>query len=132
MTDKATLLALADKLEKAGQGSSALDQEIFLAINDGQGWERNKWGTGICREYKDEDTFVVEHATVPMWTSGIDAALTLIPDGMSPSVGQNVHHKHWNAFVLAIKDDEPVTVASATAPFAAIAMCAAALRARAA
>lgn len=135
MTDKAALLALADKLEKATEEQTRDREwrvEVRTAIADAlfkrgtpDEFGKPRWWFSGWFGYE-----LLEDA--PNWLFSIDDAKTLVPEEMSPSIGQNVHHKHWNAFVLALKDDEPVTVASATASFAAIAMCAAALRARAA
>lgn len=41
----------------------------------------------------------------------LDAALDLLPEGVCPTVGQNVHHFYWHAYARIIRDGEPVTVA---------------------
>lgn len=41
----------------------------------------------------------------------LDAALSLLPEGLCPSVGQNVHHFYWHGFARIVRDGEIVTVA---------------------
>lgn len=68
----------------------------------------------------------------PSYTDSVDAALTLVPEGMRPSVGQNVHHGYWHAFVQSIVDSTPHQLGVADSNTSgALALCAAALRARA-
>jgi hypothetical protein len=62
MTDKATLLALAEKVEKAEAGSLTLDKEILAALGypwRGRGYNSHQWMGSACL------------------TASIDAALTL-------------------------------------------------------
>ena len=66
----------------------------------------------------------------PSYTDSVDAALTLVPEGMRPSVGQNVHHGYWHAFVQSIVDSTPHQLGGAVSNTSgALALCAAALRA---
>lgn len=69
---------------------------------------------------------------IPKYTDSLDAALTLVPEGMRPSVGQNVHHGYWHAFVQSIVDSTPHQLGGAVSNTSgALALCTAALRARA-
>jgi hypothetical protein len=66
----------------------------------------------------------------PKWLSSLDAAMTLVSEGWSPSVGQNVHHQNWYAYVQTLgTEGEPVTVSEAYGPTPALALTTAALRA---
>ena len=69
---------------------------------------------------------------VPSYTASLDAALTLVPEGMRPSVGQNVHPGYWHAFVQSIVDSTPHQLGGAVSDTSgALALCAAAIRFRA-
>lgn len=63
----------------------------------------------------------------PRYTASLDDAMTLVPEGMFAGVSQNVHYSYWCAWVHS-KDVE--FAAQVTAPTPAIAICAAALRAK--
>lgn len=66
------------------------------------------------------------------YTASLDAALSLVPEAMAWTLGQNVHHRYWVASINALNEEG--------APYSrgmsdnkhgpALALCAAALRAR--
>lgn len=82
MTDKSTLIALADKLEKATAPSRELDALIACACNIRPDWLRGDTrklvatGRGHVSAGKHGPGF-----DAPAYTASIDAALTLRPDG---------------------------------------------------
>ena len=96
---------------------------------------RCKQATGPDRKLDDaiaEMMHLGNRAYAPKYTASLDAALTLVPEGMRPSVGQNVHHGYWHAFVQSIVDSTPHQLGVADSNTSgALALCAAALRARA-
>jgi len=101
----AALLALAERVEQASGADASLDSRIQRCI-----------GASLFKPY----------------TASLDAALTLVPEGMRPSVGQNVHHGYWHAFVQSIVDSTPHQLGGAVSNTSgALALCAAAIRARA-
>jgi hypothetical protein len=108
MTDRTTLLALAERCEQA----AGPDRELDFAIAAGAGWP--------------DSPNLHQHAR--RYTESLDAAVTLVPDGWDFCIS-----KGWaeEAIVsLAPAGMATEVVASATTP--APALCAAALRARAA
>lgn len=112
MTNKATLLALAERVEGLDGPDRELDADIMRA-------------TGLAGLKAD-------YAPHP-YTASLDAAMTLVPEGDSFTVGQNVHHGHWVASVNYLDDDgAPQSRGCSNAcRTGSLALCAAALRARA-
>lgn len=85
MTTRTTLLALAERVEAATGADSGLDSEIHHAILNGVG--------------------VGSYGAQPAYTASLDAAMSLVPSGLSWTLGQNVHHKHWLASVNYLNSD---------------------------
>lgn len=111
MSDIAELIA---RLEAATGGRFVLDCEIWLVIHP-------------------DDGVVVLHNPLP-YTSSIDAALTLVPEGMAWTLGQNVHHRYWQACVNDLAaDGSPVARGESghrDSKSPALALCIAALKSR--
>lgn len=123
--DRETLLALAERCEKASGADRELDCRIWSTFNGG-GFDTYRTVVPDLRQWR-----------AAYYTASLDAALTLAPEGWAWTLGQNVHHRHWQASINALDDDgAPYSVAHGgtgnvhTTP--ALALTAAALRARAA
>lgn len=106
------LLALAERAEAATGPDRNLDADIMRAIGL----------AGLKADYAPHP-----------YTASLDAAMSLVPEGDSFTVGQNVHHDHWVASVNYLNGDgQPQSrgssIACRTGP---LALTAAALRARA-
>lgn len=102
------LLLLAEKVE----GLEGADREVDVAIT--------------CAVFKRN----VGHRK---WTASLDAAMSLVPQGLHPGVSENIWHLHWHAWMgRQDRDGSPDDVANANAATPALALTAAALRARAA
>ena len=101
-----------ERLAKAAEGSRELDRAIWHELEfDSRG----------------------EPTLCPVYTTSLDAALALaerLHPCWSWSVGQNVHHKYWRAYALALDTDraafQPI---EATAKTPALALCLAILKA---
>jgi len=108
---------LIERLGKAIGPDAKLNRDVFEAARD----FHPDYGPG---------------ARIPKFTESIDAALTLVPIGMAWTLGQNVHHRYWQACINDI-DSEGKPYARGFSGHTdlkspAIALCIAALRARAA
>lgn len=144
-----TLLELADACERAKGADKALNREIALAA----GWHRYTpselsrsnpgWiapedfaGETVGKDGRKRPILDSLHGT-DIWreprdfTGSLDAAMTLVPGGLHPGVSQNIWHLHWHAWMgRQGRDGSPDDVANANAATPALAICAAALRAR--
>jgi hypothetical protein len=144
----ADLLALADRCEKATGPVRALDVEILVAID----WREPEWEEGerTAREMAERHglPWLVSRAVegynstwrhLPRLTASIDAAMTLVPEGwvlgdlyeeapLSQWVAE-LRKWHLTSFDKVVFSDSTPDQHCATA---ALALCAAALRARAA
>lgn len=92
MSDLAGLIA---RLEEAGEGSRELDARVLFAINHA-GAMRGFWNasTGLPSTLPDDFDALPNglgrrgiEAVSPHFTTSIDAALTLVPEGCAWSVG---------------------------------------------
>ena len=101
-------------LEAATGPSRELDEAI-----DQLAFE-NQWRT---------ERFMTPDRT-PAYTSSLDDALTLVPEGWCPLIGQNVHHRHWSCLVQRVTDSGDIDSRHNNAPTPAIALCIAAIKAR--
>lgn len=127
--DSATLLALADRCEKAGEADRLLDAKIAIAIDlqayEGYGArDAAKHGGAAWLADKGECHQNIWREALPRYTASLDAALTLVPD--------NHGHVIWSPI------GKPPSAAIETplgwsdyskAATPALALCAAALRA---
>lgn len=121
MSTKEELLALADRCERE-EASWDLSVAIELATVPGT---RRFTGKGpFCVETADQRRY-----NPPSYASSLDAAVTLVPEGLTwmaqgnPSVALVRHGNH-------LLDEKPASRGDGKTP--ALALCAAALRARAA
>jgi hypothetical protein len=129
------LLRLIERLEQATEGGRGTDAEIYYCINLPHS---EKWAG--ARRW---------HSMVPHYTTSIDAALTLVPDALSPIVMLGGvwadHHQRagqdiWEAAVVKDTSDFEGTYIGDITGFSfygrasngALALCIAALKARAA
>ncbi len=117
MTDRTTLLALAERCEQAAGPSNGLDAEIALAIgytHERRGTERARWWRTPSGQ---QLAFVGYKNHPPFFTGSLDAAVPLVPEGCG-----------WMVMSRAAK----VGVWPSHGATPALALCAAALRAWAA
>jgi hypothetical protein len=122
MTDPTTLLALADRCEQAAGPDRELDVAIARALDwkplyrdDYSKW----WPPAAVEDSRARKRSILHHPTQPLpaFTASLDAAVTLVPEGYGWMVMKNVAKVgRW-----------PKRAATP-----ALALCAAALRARAA
>jgi len=105
MTDRTTLLALAERCEQAAGPDRELDARIYILITG---------GSADDADYAATDPDVT--CNPPPYTASLDAAVTLVPEGCG-----------WMVMSSAAK----VGVWPSHGATPALALCAAALRARA-
>lgn len=126
MTD---LNALIERLERSVVGSRELDaliecevrrwQAYAVGLNDEQ---RSHWKPiGTKGEVIDHQGFTRYHP--PTYSFSIDAAMTLVPQGWSFSVGQKARHKYWHALVQRVADDGEIESFAETSCSGPIALC---------
>jgi hypothetical protein len=140
----ADLLALADRCEKATGPVRALDVEILVAID----WREPEWEEGerTAREMAERHglPWLVSRAVegynstwrhLPRLTASIDAAMTLVPEGwvLQPGLSE-YNQRSWYCGLRSERGAGGRFHTASKAPCAtpALALCAAALRARAA
>ena len=134
MTKSEQFEALALRCERATGPDRELDLAMWSAVT-GESW---RWHEAFpsqsvitCDRY-GANAAGNPIVTLDEFSASLDAALTLVPEGMRPSVGQNVHHGYWHAFVQSIVDSTPHQLGGAVSDTSgALALCAAAIRARA-
>jgi hypothetical protein len=130
MTDRATLLALAERCEQAAGPNNGLDAEIALAIgytHERRGTERACWWRTPAGQ---QLAYVGYKNHPPFFTGSLDAAVTLVPEGWAVELVQALSGSPWHATLRGGSALVPIIGATASKP--ALALCAAALRARAA
>lgn len=129
MTDeqRAALLALAERCEAATGPDRALDAAIFATLFPKELDNPKHYARfgGINRA----DLNYLNDVGVKLYTASIDAALTLVPDGWNGRLGWCRGAGYAELFDVAAGEAKGETHAAATLP---LAICAAALRARAA
>jgi len=80
--DKATLLALADRIEKLTGPDREVDRDILRATSDKVVANTVGEGSPIrASELPDDRWYDAIWAQVPCFTSSLDAAMTLVPEG---------------------------------------------------
>lgn len=135
-TDRATLLGLADRCEKASGPDRVLDAEIarscgWVALDKHQWWSAEH--VADCRQRKVSKW---QYATqsLPTFTASIDAALSLVPEGWKWSCDFTQRPLFQDCgradlYAPGIGDDRPADVTDIYAATPALALTAAALRA---
>ena len=123
---KDKLIALADRVELADGPSRQLDAEIFLALNPNDGWYVR--ANGFPGElYHGNKSVGLSAMVSPYFSSSIDAALTLIPDGWELSSLERADKLNGYSVMLRKIDyfnERPfkyIKTISSTAPLAIIA-----------
>ncbi len=136
MTDRATMLALADRCEAATGPDRAIDFDIFRAIHPeyaGPEWKEFGGGLRHINDSSDMRCLPPPHMTPARWTASIDATLSLVPDGWKWALHSADDKAPPTAYCVPDMGRLPwpdwVTDILAATP--ALALCAAALRARA-
>ena len=85
MTDKATILALAERVEKAEGADRELECDVFAALNPDLKPVRNAKGTfydpGMISELAASKYITKGVHIVQRYTHSLDAAMTLVPEG---------------------------------------------------
>jgi len=144
MTDPATLLALAERCEQAAGPDRELDVEIAFAcgiVTHRRGdcfYGKNRYCSVMVLEYDYDDT-EYRAPELPSYTISLDAAIALVPVEMP----RNLRPGKWwwmletwpdecRASVHYENGDSAILEESAKSATSALALCAAALRARAA
>jgi hypothetical protein len=134
MTDPTTLLALAERCEQADGPDRELDAEIEACLTSrvthplAPGWtfeaQNCEWKLARLAEIK----FISRASRpAPHYTASLDAAVMLVPEGCGYDFGKNLLGYAWGG--VTMPDHNEIEI-SADTP--ALALCAAALRARAA
>jgi hypothetical protein len=134
MTDLVTLLALAERCEQATGPDRELDAEIawMLTAQDRKrlgppDLRREIWHAGLSTPawvpFENVSSF---H---PNYTSSLDAAVTLVPEGWGYELRQN--HSRLRRALCRMWDGRFIWPGGTVAAGPALALCAAALRARA-
>lgn len=124
---------LIKRCSEAAASDRELDAAIWLAVTPGA--TRNKGGythtaTGRWCDIDETRDPTGRLIVVPPYTSSLDAAASLAGD-QAFSVGKNVHHGHFVAIINILDGDGcPVSIGTASAKTAPLALCAAALSAR--
>ena len=135
MTNPDTFIALAERCEQAAGPSNGLDAEIALAIgytHERRGTDRARW----WRTPAGQQLAYVGYKNHPLFFTGsLDAAATLVPEGCDWHCQSNPSVSACWASVSPMKFDSKLQewgsgMRRASTP--ALALCAAALRARAA
>ena len=126
MTNPATLLALADRCEQAAGPDRELDQDItkLLVPNNARHIYRSRRGWSF---FVSDSGKGIEWLENQPYTASLDAAVTLVPEGCGYDFGKNLLGYAWGG--ITMPDHNEVETSAATL---ALALCAAALRARAA
>lgn len=121
MTNPTTLLALAERCEQAAGPDRELDAEIAVALFGGEIiWKTANWTMDSYPARRVQNSDYIggyQNAAIPVYTESLDAAVTLVPEGCG-----------WMVMGNASK----VGVWPSHGATPALALCAAALRARAA
>ncbi|PCI53895.1 MAG: hypothetical protein COB36_11700 [Alphaproteobacteria bacterium] len=125
MTDKTQILALADKVEKLEGGCRETNFDITAALNPS--WEREDRKDGQKFLWEGTEAVHIPDSVEP-FTSSIDAAMTLVPEGqVLLSVNYNVISQKY--YVDVGSPDTEFTLGRAKHKLIPNAITAAALRA---
>ena len=128
-------MKLSDQVEAATGADRELDARVAVAT----GWTDSagkQWGVTAPHWYNQDRRCITElvwsyagqGAYLPAFTASIDAALTLVPEGWQMIYGQDVPERSFRRLSLNKGGFSPYFQGLAATP--ALALCAAALRAR--
>lgn len=115
---------LIKKLESAECGSRELDRQITETAFDDEVCD-GPADNPVCR-HKDD----VVWYNVPHYTTSLDAALTLVPEGMMIADFSQAPIDRAGPWRCGIYDDEGIVAATAGRATGPLALCIAALKAR--
>jgi hypothetical protein len=83
MTDRTTLLALAERCEQAAGPDRELDAEIAVALFGGEIiWKTANWTMDFYPARRVQNSDYIggyQNAAIPVYTESLDAAVTLYP-----------------------------------------------------
>lgn len=142
MTDRSALLALASRCEQLTEPDRELDAKIAVALFGGEIiWKTANWTMDPYPVRRVQNLAYIggyQNAAIPAYTASMDAAVTLLPAEQP----RNLRPGTWwwmletwpdecRASVHYENGDPAVLEESAKAATPALALCAAALRARA-
>lgn len=124
---------LVERLEKATEGDWELDKLIYELVNFPTEWRGFKivqqWtcANGTYGFKTEDGTRYANCISAPRYTTSIDAALTLVPDGLKWSVGT------WSDNFAKVGPEGfgPAKFSAENNPTPALALCIAALKAQA-
>jgi hypothetical protein len=125
MTTNEQLLELAGRCERAKGPDDGLDRDVALAC----GWEwLGPWSPDNRSAYQWKAPDRSLHIGPPFFTASLDAAIRLVPEGRSREITENVTSGESEVFIWNMRGlgEGDRGVAATTA----LALCAAALRAR--
>lgn len=141
MTRRAELLALAERVEATTKPDRELDGLIYMTIRSTTQRLPPSWkvlpDTGQIYAWNRPPPHAPGSGGVwaqsPRYTASIDAAASLVPPELAWTLGRNIHYQCWAASANRLDNDSvPQSVAwGQSNTHAAIALTAAALRARA-
>lgn len=119
------LTSLIERIEAATEGSRELDGRIWCCIN---GYEFLGWDGAGCRYFAKQSGWI-SGDYIKEWTTSIDAALTLLPEGWwwLAVVCRRENHASVGSEIGTVEGELIFETFGATAP---IALLAAILRAR--
>jgi len=105
-------------LEAATEGGRELDHEIL-------------WATTGKRDVDIPEGRLTDNRVPLHYTTSLDAALTLVPEGVRAELIQSLEGGWWDAAVYEFgEDDNPIAETERGALTPALALCIAALKAR--
>lgn len=134
MSERATLLALAERCETAEGPDDVLDADIMAAVHPEltvHPWVRRTYPNGkrpFFADTSDPDNLNV--VSTSRFTASLDAAVTLVPDDYGWQMRRG--HVGGGRTVCYLWDGKGIWSPTVVAATPALALCAAALRARAA
>lgn len=125
-------MTLISRLEAAMAGSRELDAEIALAIGYTRAWHEDIAPNrgGWYWRFGDLGSTHESHDWPPLFSTSIDAALTLVPDAHEWTVGVDLENRVATASVGEDVWDEAFNLAIGRARTPALALVIASLKAR--
>lgn len=131
--DRVEVLALADRVERASGPDRELDVRASLALS---GAAYSESDVSDMLRYRDEPTGYGRYRPadeyVPAYTASLDAAMTLVPEGIGDELLSLMLHRTWEGRIkIKLLDTLGGQEWHANAATPALALTAAAFRARA-